>query len=189
MLYSVWLTLNTSPNDPLPIRPRLVKHWLKYDCCRVGSYTFFERGDFEREQDSGVQGERCCGNSRLTDAHPLDGVRGASERESREGEEKDESDGDNEDPQPLRFLMEKHCSAWLKWAGRGRATLGTVVSTAKDIVHSSLARERQLQRENYSTFKMSSVKIITIIITMEMKSFLVSIFSRKHTAMFNLLRA
>lgn len=30
--------------------------------------------------------------------------------------------------------MEKHCSAWEKWAGRGGATLAVVVSTATDIV-------------------------------------------------------
>lgn len=83
-----------------------------------------------REQDRGVQGEGCGGNNLHTDGHPLDGFSGAS----REGEEKDESDADDEDPRTPRFLMEKHCSAWEKWAGRGRATLDELVSTATDIV-------------------------------------------------------
>lgn len=109
-----------------------------------------------RELDRGVQGDGCCANILLTEGHPLDGVIGAKECESRVGEEKDELDVDDEDKGTRRFLREKDCSAWEKWVGRGRDTLHTGVSTATDIVgnfFSSLLGQSQLQRLNYSDIK------------------------------------
>lgn len=109
-----------------------------------------------RELDRGVQGDGCCANILLTEGHPLDGVSGAKECESRVGEEKDELDVDDEDKGTRRFLREKDCSAWEKWVGRGRDTLHTGVSTATDIVgnfFSSLLGQSQLQQLNYSDIK------------------------------------
>jgi len=64
----------------------------------------------------------------------LDGGSGGRECESRAGEEQEEFDTDDEENGSRRFLREKDCSAWEKWVGRGRGPLGTVVSTATDIV-------------------------------------------------------
>lgn len=101
----------------------------------MGSYTVVGSGDLVRELDRGVQGERCCGRNLLTEWQPLGRVSGARECESREGEETDKSDVGDVDRQARRFLMEKHCSAWEKWAGRGRATLDMVLSIATGILH------------------------------------------------------
>lgn len=126
----------------------------------MGSYSVVGSGDLVREQDRGVQGEGCWGNNLHTDGHPLDGFSGA--RECREGEEKDESDADDEDTRTRRFLMEKHCSAWEKWAGRGGATLAVVVSTATDIVSHFFSAPQwgraSCNDKNHSTFKMYNVK-------------------------------
>lgn len=58
--------------------------------------------------------------------------------------------------------MEKHCSAWEKWAGRGGATLAVVVSTATDIVGHFFQLlsegEPSCNNKNDSTFKMYGVK-------------------------------
>lgn len=64
-----------------------------------------------RELERGVQGDSCGANTLLRGGHPLDGVRGGRECESRAGEGKDVVDVEDEEKGKCRFLREKDCSA------------------------------------------------------------------------------
>lgn len=93
-----------------------------------------------RERERGVQGDGGrvrWGNTLLTRGHPLDGGRGGREYEEWAGGERDKVDVEEEEKGRRRLLSEKDCSAWVKWAGRGRGVVATGASTATDMTWGS----------------------------------------------------
>lgn len=64
----------------------------------------------------------------------MEGGRGGREWDRRAGGERDDVEVEDEENGSRRFLREKDCSAWEKWAGSGRGVVAILVSVNTDMM-------------------------------------------------------